>query len=114
MFSRLRRTPLKKTPLKKKKKEVDHQKIDEMKAFFLQIWGKRPHYCVICGAGLGNEPHSYNFDHVLEKSKYPHLKYEEKNLELLCLECHDCKSRGIFPASYAVIIEKAKKLFKVD
>lgn len=114
MFSKLRRTPLKKTPWKKNKKVVNQEEIDKMKAFFLLLWSKLPHYCAICGTWLGSEPHTYHFDHILEKSKYPELKYEEKNIKLLCLECHDCKSRGIFPSSYAVIIEKTKKLFNVE
>src|SRR6478752_5008982 len=64
--------------------------------FFLGIWKKRtPHNCENCGKWLGPEPLSYMFDHLLEKSKYPELKYEEENICYLCLECHDNKTRGL-------------------
>lgn len=110
----LRRVSLKKTPFKRKPKVVDREAIDEMNNFFLSIWKKRVHYCTICGAWLGNEPRSYMFDHILEKHKYPELKLEEKNIALLCLDCHDCKSRGIYPVSYAIIIQKTKELFGIQ
>lgn len=118
-FSCLKRSPLKKTPFKKKKNTADelHEKlvaIEKMRTFFLHIWSTRPHYCTICGAGLGSEPLSYHFDHLIEKQSHPELKYEAHNISLLCLSCHDCKSRGIIPASYAMIIEYTKKLFNVE
>ena len=62
--------------------------------FFLEIWKKRIHKCENCGRWLGNEPLSYMFDHLLEKSKYPDLKYEEEDIMLTCLECHDNKTNG--------------------
>lgn len=114
LFSKLKKSSLKKVPFKKKPKVIDQEEIDKMRAFFLSIWSQRPHYCTICGAWLGYEPQSYHFDHILEKSKYPELKHEEHNISLLCLSCHDCKSRGIIPASYAMIIEYTKKLFNVE
>ena len=77
------------------KSEEVIRNISEMRDFFLQIWRKSNiHTCENCGKWLGKEPLSYMFDHVLEKSKYPELKYEEENIMLLCLECHDNKTRG--------------------
>ena len=73
----------------------DHRNISDMKAFFLQVWNKKQkHECENCGKWLGNEPLSYMFDHLLEKNKYPELKYTEENIMLVCLECHDNKTRG--------------------
>lgn len=72
-----------------------HRNISDMNAFFLQIWNNRKdHNCENCGKWLGKEPLSYMFDHLLEKSKHPDLKYEEENIMLVCLECHDNKTRG--------------------
>ena len=69
--------------------------IDEMRNFFLDIWKTRQdHKCENCKKWLGNEPLTYMFDHVLEKSKYPDLKYEEENIMYLCIMCHDNKTRG--------------------
>ncbi len=66
----------------------------QMRDFFMQVWKNRSHNCENCGKRLGNEPLSYMFDHLLEKSKYPQLKYEEENICMMCLECHDLKTRG--------------------
>jgi 5-methylcytosine-specific restriction endonuclease McrA len=84
------------TKINKTVKNVDdHRNISDMKAFFLQVWNKKQkHECENCGKWLGNEPLSYMFDHLLEKSKYPELKYTEENIMLVCLECHDNKTRG--------------------
>lgn len=63
--------------------------------FFIDLWNKRKkHDCENCGKWLGKEPLSYMFDHILEKSKHPDLKFEEDNIMFLCLECHDNKTRG--------------------
>lgn len=113
-FHRLKRKPLKRKPLKKKKKIISQEEIEEIQKmwnFFLSLWKKRPHYCTICGAWLGTEPRSYMFDHLLEKQTYPDLKHKEENIAFLCLSCHDLKTRGFFPTSYALLIEKTKKLF---
>jgi 5-methylcytosine-specific restriction endonuclease McrA len=36
-----------------------------------------------------SEPHTYNFHHLLEKSKYPLLRYDPANIVILCWRCHD-------------------------
>lgn len=67
----------------------------EMKKFFQSVWDERKkHECENCGKWLGKEPLSYMFDHLLEKSKHPDLKLEKENIMLVCLECHDNKTRG--------------------
>lgn len=80
-----------------------------MKEFFLEIWSKRKvHKCEMCGEWLGSEPLSYMFDHILEKSVYPELKYEEGNIAYLCLLCHDSKTRGFPSESYLQKINETK------
>ena len=111
------RKKLKSSGFNKKRKELtekDISEIEKMNNFFLSIWKKRTHYCTICNIWLGNEPKTYMFDHILEKQKYPELKHEEKNIALLCLECHDKKTRGFYPESYLSIINETKKQFKYE
>lgn len=74
-----------------RKKNTDVAKMYE---FFLSIWKKKPHRCESCDKWLGNEPASYMFDHLLEKNKYPDLAFDENNIAIVCLECHDNKTRG--------------------
>lgn len=82
--------------------------------FFITIWNKRPHICQHCGKRLGNEPRSYMFDHLLEKSKYKDLEFEEENIWLVCLECHDCKTRGIISDKYREKINFVTTKFNVS
>ena len=69
---------------------------DKLKSFYNSIWSKRQHYCENCKKWLGKEPLSYFFDHILEKSKYKELVFCEENIMLLCMECHDKKTRGFY------------------
>lgn len=79
------------------KKGVNDGNIPQMKQFFMNYWRThKPHVCENCNKHLGKEPLSYMFDHVLEKSKYPELAFEEENIMYLCLECHDKKTRGFY------------------
>ena len=83
--------------------------LDKRHQFFTFIWNiKLPHECENCGKWLGKEPLSYMFDHLLEKSKYPELEYEEDNICYICLECHDNKTRGFPGEKHKQLIEKAK------
>ena len=85
----------------------------EMREFFRTIWNKRKkHDCENCGKWLGSEPLSYMFDHLLEKSKHPELKFEEDNIMLVCLECHDNKTRGFLTDLVSAKIEELKKRFE--
>jgi len=97
----------------KPKNEDNVQQIQQMRDFFLSIWKRRLHNCENCGKWLGNEPLSYMFDHLLEKSKYPELKYEKENIMLVCLECHDNKTRGnltnLFKEKIKIIKDKFGK-----
>jgi 5-methylcytosine-specific restriction endonuclease McrA len=75
------------------------------------MWNKRKHECENCGKWLGKEPLSYMFDHLLEKSKFPELKHEEDNIMLVCLECHDLKTRGFITDFVRAKIEEVRKKF---
>ena len=99
------RTPLRKTKLYPNaiaQKQFDNvfDEVTKRNDFFMSIWNKRPHRCQHCGKPLFDEPLSYMFDHILEKNKYEDLRYEEENIWLVCLECHDNKNRGIISEKY--------------
>lgn len=100
-------------PLQAKKKEVNED-INLMKKFFLEVWNKhREHICESCGKPLGNTPSSYMFDHILEKQKYPQLKFEEENIQYLCLHCHDEKTRGFITEKISEKINLVRKKFNI-
>ena len=84
-----------------------------MKQFFLHIWKLRQHVCENCNNKLGKEPLSYMFDHILEKNKYPALKLEEDNIMMLCLDCHDNKTRGFLSEKMLQRLDEVKKRFDV-
>jgi 5-methylcytosine-specific restriction endonuclease McrA len=100
-----------KAPLKKVYPNITKQKLhtvvtetfeymQKRDKFFMGIWIERMHRCEICGKPLGHSPASYMFDHLLEKSKYPELEFEADNIALVCLSCHDKKTRGFVSAEY--------------
>jgi 5-methylcytosine-specific restriction endonuclease McrA len=92
--------------------KLDKSPSFDMKSFFLEIWNKRKkHECENCGKWLGKEPLSYMFDHLLEKNKHPDLKDEEDNIMLVCLECHDLKTRGFITDFVRAKIEEVRKKF---
>lgn len=103
MFGRLRTIRLKKSPFKRKHHHVHTEEIVKLRDFFLSLWKKRPHYCIVCGAYLGTEPHSYNFHHIIGKrfqSEYSiDITYNEKNIILVCLDCHSSIENGFLPPS---------------
>lgn len=61
---------------------------EEMKNFFLKVWNKRPHYSEISNTWLGSECKTIYCHHILPKSKYPELAFEEDNLILLTWDEH--------------------------
>lgn len=93
------------------KKKVNDGNIIQMRDFFMDVWKSKSHNCENCGKRLGNEPLSYMFDHLLEKSKYPDLKYEKENICLMCLECHDLKTRGFITDLIREKIDYVKNKF---
>jgi 5-methylcytosine-specific restriction endonuclease McrA len=95
--------------IKRKNKKFDYSK---MKEFFLQCWKEKSHYCEECNKFLGNEPKTYMFDHLLEKSKYPELAFEKNNIMITCLECHDKKTRGFLTNLVSEKIKNLKNYYK--
>jgi hypothetical protein len=89
----------------------DNERVVMQREFFLSIWKKRLHRCENCDAYLGSEPLSYMFDHVLEKSKYPDLRYEEENICMLCLDCHSDKTNCKLSDFMKEKIKKVKEIF---
>lgn len=85
-----------------------------MKKFFINLWKMRPHVCENCNTKLGNEPLSYMFDHILEKSKHPEFKLEEENIMMLCLHCHDNKTRGFLSEKMLQRLDEVKKMFEKE
>ncbi len=60
---------------------------ERQKAMFRKIWDERAHVCVNCGVLLPY-PNTRHCHHLLEKSKYKELRWEEKFIVLLCFDCH--------------------------
>lgn len=70
-----------------KKKERIKQNGSEAK-LFLEIWHERPHICYICWNNIP-EPKQECFSHKLWKWRYPALRYNKKNIEIVCSSiCH--------------------------
>ena len=85
--------PKTKKILKGYKKET---KTDEMRDFFLSIWKKKPHFSEVSGKFLGNEPRTTFFHHLLPKSKYPDIAFDEENIILLTWEEHQQVESDIY------------------
>jgi hypothetical protein len=61
----------------------------QMHEFFQLLWKKFPHYSMISGKYLGNEPLTIFFHHILPKEKYPQACLDEENIIILTLEEHE-------------------------
>ena len=68
---------------------------EEDAVFYEGIWNTRKHYCENCGKWLGNNFRNlkghiitYRYAHIIPKAVYPYLRHYDKNIMLLCLECH--------------------------
>lgn len=75
------------TPEKKQERDEMHEQDD---IFYHEIWNERPHKCEICGKKLTYFSFSW-FHHLLRKgeAKFAHLRYERKNIAIVCQEHHD-------------------------
>lgn len=58
------------------------------KNLFIEIWNERNHICSNCKIHLGNEPKTFYFSHIKPKGKYPELRLDKNNIQLLCYDCH--------------------------
>jgi len=79
----------------KKTTKKGRANIKQDKEFYKKIWEYRYHICVNCDKPL-REPNLWNFAHVLAKGAYPKFRHYERNIILLCWECHvklDCEDK---------------------
>jgi hypothetical protein len=100
-----------KTEEQKKQQQED---IAKMWGLFIEIWNKRPHYSEVSGVWLGNEPKSWMFDHLLEKSKYPEIKYEKWNIALVSFDEHSRKTNGFPLPKHQELIELARGIYETQ
>lgn len=57
-------------------------------ALFEEIWNERRHQCEACFKPI-DEACSHNFSHALPKNAYPDYRLDERNIDLLCMDCHN-------------------------
>lgn len=118
----IKRTPIQRKPgtLKKTGKIKPRKKSDEEKQeqrdqyeadwiFYEEMWNTKEHICASCDKTIWGELKSLYIEHVLEKSVYEHLRYEPKNIQIICSECHSKKSAGFATLKYQEIINKTRK-----
>lgn len=89
---------------------VDKEKVNIMRAFFLEIWKKRQHLSEVSGLPLVGEPLSTYFHHILPKEKYPEASLDEENIILLTLNEHDQVESDIY--RYEEINQRRETLLK--
>jgi len=94
------------------------------KRFYVEIWTKRffkknpqvkgtllmksKPICEICSDSLSHEPNLMYFHHILEKRNYPQYRHEEKNIAIVCPECHNMYET--FPDKVPYLVKKKKEL----
>jgi len=85
------------SPAEKKSKKADVLLVGGIKAgkavkldrqFYVEVWEASPHICQNCGCKLPQVPSTFNFHHLLPKSKYPQFRYTPENIMILCADCH--------------------------
>lgn len=71
--------------------------LEEDKKFYNKIWEERYsinvthgvfHQCECCGKTLPGEPNLMYFHHILEKRNYPEYRHRERNIAIVCPDCH--------------------------
>ena len=110
----LKRTALKKVSEKKKTEDpqIKKDQQEEDWKFYMELWNERPKKCEVCGVPFfTEEPRSYYFEHLLEKSKYPELRHEKENVAFTCWESHGVKTNGHPKPKHLELINKAKEIF---
>lgn len=100
---------MKRGTLKRKRKEVDVEAIERQKEFFMEIWERKSHYCQSCSKWLGKEPNLLFFHHVLPKHLFKEFKYNEKNIVILCWNCHASIENGFCNEKLQNIIDDIKE-----
>lgn len=77
-----------KKSVKKKQSATIPDQDNAMHRFFESIWRVRLHRSEVSGEVLSNEISTPFFHHILPKSKFPDLAYNEENIILLTLDEH--------------------------
>ena len=103
------RSPIKRMSATKRAEKIAQAKEDN--EFYLSLWMRRKHECAYCGDPLGDEPRKYMFDHVLEKSKFPYLRHQGRNIVLTCMDCHSVKTSQRYTQNMKIIIYGAAMFF---
>jgi hypothetical protein len=88
------------------------------RALFIRLWMEREdadghHYSALSGKRLPEKFSTLYFDHLLERSKYPELEFEEENIIIILPDEHQLKTNGNPLPKHKILIEKAKERFKV-
>lgn len=79
---------------------------------FQELWRALPEKkCWSCGAKIYGPNKPLYWDHLLEKSKYPELRYEKENLYFCCGDCHQKKNMGWPTDKHKQAIKKAESIF---
>ena len=77
-------------------KEESRKRIEAQNEFFLRIWRKREHRSEVSGTFLGHTALTIFFHHILPKSKFPDLRFEEENIILLTFEEHQNVEQNMY------------------
>ena len=75
---------------------VEKEKVNIMRALFMDIWKKRQHLSEVSGLPLVGEALSSYFHHILPKNKYPQAALDEENIILLTLNEHEQVEMDIY------------------
>lgn len=99
--------------------ETREERAKRRHALFLQIWRDREnidghHYSQVSGDRLPEKFSTLYFDHLLERSKYPELEFEEENIILCLPEEHEVKGRGNPLPKHKELINKAKDKWNIS
>ena len=109
--SLMKRTRLKKVSergLIKRKEAAERTK--QLHLVMYNWWNSFGSYkrCMSCNCLLPMEFSTMNVDHLLSKSKYPDLAFDEDNFFLCCGHCHTKKENGFPTDKHKQAIEKVK------
>lgn len=111
----MKRSPLRKISPKRKQKLAKVKEDSAAMWKYLEDWflslppGARK--CQSCGKQLHAPPATYNFDHLIEKSKRPDLAMVKDNIFLCCFDCHALKTNGYPTKKHKEAIRKAEEIF---
>lgn len=100
----------KKQIIKNIEKKTLYQK--QLELFELH-WNSKLHKCESCNALLGSENKTIFHDHLIGKNPHPELRFELKNLLLVCFECHTKKENSFPTLKHQEFINKAYDYFKI-